>query len=337
MEKLSRPYQIALGALVVLALAWFTVLKPSDPEEAAPPPVATAAPGVAGLGAAVDQAEGAAAASAADGAALQAIAADPAGASPVPQPAAKGATGSGAGTSKKAGASSASPVDLSAPILRDVARGKVAVLLFYSRAAADDRAVRRALRAADRHRGRVTVRAARIARVADYAAITEGVDVLQSPTVLVIGEDKHAHTIVGFTDTKTIDQLVADVGGPEFAPGTSYGDRVRSVCSTIKLELMDIGAGRPEGATRFSMMRAGYVDVNRALERLDPPRRYASFHRLLERNYAFGLRGATAGLAAERDGRSGTAAYARATADWTALTTKVTNAARRVGLSRECS
>nr|MBA2347426.1 hypothetical protein [Solirubrobacterales bacterium] len=57
MEQLSRPYQIALGAILVLALAWFLVLKPGDDEplEPAPTPAASApasptAPGVEGLG-----------------------------------------------------------------------------------------------------------------------------------------------------------------------------------------------------------------------------------------------------------------------------------------------
>ncbi|MCW3012148.1 MAG: hypothetical protein JWO90_2552, partial [Solirubrobacterales bacterium] len=71
MSKLSRPYQIALGALLVFALAWFTILKPSDAAELEPIPAAPAAvvPGAAGLGAAVDKAQGAAAASDANAAA----------------------------------------------------------------------------------------------------------------------------------------------------------------------------------------------------------------------------------------------------------------------------
>jgi hypothetical protein len=52
MAHLSRPYQIALGALVVLALAWFVVLhrpgsSPSEPTPAATPAAATKAPAAA--------------------------------------------------------------------------------------------------------------------------------------------------------------------------------------------------------------------------------------------------------------------------------------------------
>ncbi|MDQ3631443.1 MAG: hypothetical protein M3417_09320, partial [Actinomycetota bacterium] len=118
-------------------------------------------------------------------------------AAPTPSPTAKGASPPSA--------------DPSAPILRAVARGKVAVLLFSSRHGADDRAVRRALRTADRDGGRVVVRTVPIARVAEYAAITEGVDVLQAPTLLVIGKGNRVRTLVGYTDTRAIDQLVADM------------------------------------------------------------------------------------------------------------------------------
>ena len=227
MQQLSRPYQIALGALLVFALAWFTVLKPSAAaEEVAPPPgasVGATAPGAVGLGRAVDKAKGAAAASDANAGASQAAAADPASepaeaSAEKPTPAEKRAR-STTGPTGATGPAAAKPpsADPSARILREVARGNVAVLLFFNREAADDRAVRRALRAADRRGGKVIVRAASIARVAEYAAITRGVEVVQAPTVLVIGKGNRVRTLVGFTDTRAIDQLVSDVGGTSFA------------------------------------------------------------------------------------------------------------------------
>ena len=222
MQQLSRPYQFALGALLVFALAWFAFLKPSQAAEVTPLPAQTSAatglPGAQGLGTAVEKAK--AAAEAADAASQTAGgSADPASESPAPgtEPApgttgASGATGPGG-----ARTTDAVPADPSAPLLRDTAEGRVAVLLFSSPEGAEDRAVRRALLDADRHGGRVVVRSAPIARVADYAAITEGIDVLQAPTLLVIGKDNRARSLVGYADTRAIDQLVADVGGPAFA------------------------------------------------------------------------------------------------------------------------
>ncbi len=103
-------------------------------------------------------------------------------------------------------------------VLRDVARGRVAVVLFFAPGGTDDRAVRRAVAAVDRHDGRVVVRAAPISRVASYEAISRGVEITQAPTVLVIGEGNRARRLVGYTDTRGIDQLVSDVGGRGFAP-----------------------------------------------------------------------------------------------------------------------
>lgn len=101
--------------------------------------------------------------------------------------------------------------DPSTPLLAELGRGKTVVLLFAGTTASDDRAVRRALKRIDRRGGKVTVRVASLRRVGDYEAITRGVQVQQSPTLLVIGKQRTARTIVGFTTTNEIDQLVADV------------------------------------------------------------------------------------------------------------------------------
>ena len=101
--------------------------------------------------------------------------------------------------------------DPSAPILRDLDKGRTAVLVFWNPLGADDRAALAAARATDRRGGNVTVRVANIEDVADYAAITRGVQVLQAPTTLVIGPDRKARTIVGYTEASEIDQLVGDV------------------------------------------------------------------------------------------------------------------------------
>jgi hypothetical protein len=48
--------------------------------------------------------------------------------------------------------------------------------------------------------------------VGDYNALTSGVQVLQAPTILVIGPDHKARTVVGYTEVKEIDQAVYDAG-----------------------------------------------------------------------------------------------------------------------------
>lgn len=225
MEQLSRPYQIALGAILVFALAYFLVLKPGgdEPVEPAPVPAASApaaptAPGAAGLGRAVDNAKGAAAQSDESAKATQDAAAAASGENtPGDAPAAPGSSpGSPSGEDAAPGGDGLKPEDASRAILDDVANEKVAVVLFYNAKGADDRAVRRALKDVPRFNGKVRVRQIPIERVADYPAITQGIPVTQAPTLLVIDEDKRARRLVGYQDTESIRQLVGDVGGPRF-------------------------------------------------------------------------------------------------------------------------
>jgi hypothetical protein len=221
-EQVSRPVLIALLATVALAGAWFTVLRPKDATGGAAPPVATA-PGQAGLERSIDKANGAVAASKASAdkseqAAAQA--ADGSGATSAPvQPAKAKAT---AIATAKPAVAAAKPRpalpelekgDRSGPILRNLADGKVVVALFFNPHGADDNAALRAVRAANRRHGRVIVHSIPVEDVGDYNALTTGVQVLQAPTVLVIGPDHKARTISGYTEVKEIDQMVFDIGG----------------------------------------------------------------------------------------------------------------------------
>jgi hypothetical protein len=97
-------------------------------------------------------------------------------------------------------------------VLAALDRGKVAVVLFSAKDATDDAHVRAVLRKVNRHGGKVAVYSASIEAVGRYAAITRGVEVMQGPTLLVIGKDHKARTIVGFTEVAEVQQLINDVG-----------------------------------------------------------------------------------------------------------------------------
>lgn len=240
MDQLSLPYRIALVAILVVGALYLVVLKPAGGDEAAiaplPAPAAAttttatktskpSAPGVAGLSSAVTKARGASAAQAGSDATTS-TAADAASettttttTAPVPGAPVAIAPAAGATTATTPAAATtttAKPTvkpstDPSAPLLAELDRGRTVVLLFAGRTAADDRAVRRALGRIDRRGGKVAVHVAALRRVGAYEAITRGVQVQQSPTLLVIGKDRTARTIVGFTTTSEIDQLVGDV------------------------------------------------------------------------------------------------------------------------------
>jgi hypothetical protein len=220
---------IALLATVALVGAWFTVLRPKTDTAGGPPPVA-GAPGQKGLGNAISKANGAVAASeAAAKRSEQAAAAAAAGsggtaaATAKPTPATANAPAKAKPVVAAKPATPVKPVkpalptlqpgDRSGPILRELASGKTVVAIFYNGAGADDHAALRAVRATDRRAGRVAVHVIPIAKVGAYNALTIGVQVMQAPTILVIGPDHKARAIVGYTEVKEIDQTVFDIGG----------------------------------------------------------------------------------------------------------------------------
>jgi hypothetical protein len=118
------------------------------------------------------------------------------------------------GASGKAG-SAAGKVDgsklgLPASVAKAVAANKVLVMLFWNPKAADDRAVRSELRHVGSHKGAVSISVANVKDIARYAPITRGADVEQSPSVVVVGRDRQATLLTGYSDRGAINQAVSD-------------------------------------------------------------------------------------------------------------------------------
>ena len=240
MDQISPPFRIAIVAMLAVCALWFTVLKPKDPgaDTAASDPTA---PGVTGLSNDVNAAKGAATKSDAANAKVQA--------------AHRRRRGEGRHDrevevrhdrrarrrrrqerrSRRAPPRRRKTTDASAPLLRALDRKDAVVLLFWNRRGSDDRAVRRAVRATARHHGHVVVKAVPVARVARYGAITSGVQVLQSPTVLVIGPDRKARAITGFTTKPELDQVAE-----RHAQGLGAGEEVAAAPSAAPA-----GSGAP--------------------------------------------------------------------------------------------
>ena len=74
------------------------------------------------------------------------------------------------------------------------------MLLFWNGKSADDKAVHDALAKVNRWDGRVYVGSAPIKKIAKYGRITRGVDVEQSPTIVVADNQLRAETLVGYVD-----------------------------------------------------------------------------------------------------------------------------------------
>jgi hypothetical protein len=131
------------------------------------------------------------------------------------------AAGTSAGTKSKAesaaktgeAAAAEAGIDLNGipkPIARAIRKDKTLVLLFWNGKSADDKAVHEALANVNRWDGRVFVGSASIKKIAKYGRITRGVDVEQSPTIVVADNQLRAETLVGYVDATTIDQVVVD-------------------------------------------------------------------------------------------------------------------------------
>lgn len=145
------------------------------------------------------------------------------------------ATGTSGATAAK-GSAAAAPVSpelkgLPQPVRQAIRRDKVLVLLFWNGKSVDDKAVRASLRKVDRWDGRVSVHVAPLDKISKYGPIARGVDVEQSPTIVVADRDLKAVTLVGYVDRTTIDQAVVDAlrgSGSLFT--SSYLKAVDKVC-----------------------------------------------------------------------------------------------------------
>jgi hypothetical protein len=211
-SQISLPFRIALVALLAMCAVWFTVLRPKPAADAPLP----AAPGTTGLAHDVAAAKGAAAASDAANARVQRATGGTAAKSaskPAPKAAATSTKAAPAVTraAPAAKAKAKTDADPSTPLLRALDRNHAVVLLFWNRHGSDDRAVRRAAQSVDRRHGRVVVKVVPVASVGRYTAITEGVQILEAPTVLVIAPGGKARAIAGLTSTPELNQAVADV------------------------------------------------------------------------------------------------------------------------------
>ena len=226
-SQISPPIRIVLVLAVAVMALYMLFLRPK--EEVIPPadePVATQG-AVSEPGKVKEAAEGAV--EAANGQLAQQQGVDGVDAGEA------AATGTSAATGAKGTAAAAAlSKDLKGlpkPVRQAIAKDKVLVLLFWNGKSIDDKAVRASLREVDRWDGRVAVHVAPLKQLSRYGQIARGVDVEQSPTIVVADVNLKAETLVGYVDTTTIDQAVVDAlrsSGPLFT--STYLKAVDRVC-----------------------------------------------------------------------------------------------------------
>jgi hypothetical protein len=92
----------------------------------------------------------------------------------------------------------------------ELKQGKIVLLLFWNPKGAEDAAVRNEVRALAAHGNKIAVHEALASQVATFGSITRGVQVEQTPTVLIINKRDRATALTGLTDAFSLEQAIAE-------------------------------------------------------------------------------------------------------------------------------
>jgi hypothetical protein len=187
MTQVSRPMQIALAATLLFLAVWFVALRPQPVGEGeAPAPAPAAQPSGSGTAPATEE--------------------------PTPSVPSGGADAKSS-RAGDGGSISTKPIHTHSPVtsVRAALRMHKAIAIgFVDSATADSRAVDRELLHVSRFGGRAFTISVPLAHLADYAFITNSVEVTVAPTVVIIDPQRRATTIVGAADRVEIEQRLAD-------------------------------------------------------------------------------------------------------------------------------
>jgi len=247
MTQLSRPYQVALAAIGLLAAVWFVALRGHSstsgggggaastptPQPAKPStPYHGSAPGVAGLTRAIEKARGAVAQSEANAKQLQQKSAQASGPSSsptapagsasatraTPTPAPRSSTRAHASPRSGTPSRRASAPSKQARVEAELKQGRTVLVLFWDPKGTDDVAVRRelhALQALDGKSGlpqnrRLALHEAGPGEVGSFGSFTRAVQVYVTPTILIILPSGKTKTLTGLTDAYSVQQAISE-------------------------------------------------------------------------------------------------------------------------------
>lgn len=191
MAQLSRPYQIALGAVLLFALVWFVALNGhgSSSTPSASTTALTPAP--------VVQEKAVVSGKVKHGAAGSST-------TVIVKHAAVHAS-----APKKAASKGIPPKQ--AAVESELKQGKTVLVLFWNPKGADDVAVRKEVQAVE-HKlgGKIAVQDALADQVGEFGSITKTIQVNQTPTILFVNDRGLTTTMTGFTDTFAIEQAIEE-------------------------------------------------------------------------------------------------------------------------------
>ena len=170
------------------------------------------------------------------------------------------------------------------PIQNAIRDNKILVVLFSNGKSYDDKAVEKAVAKINKWDGRVYVHTAPLRRISRYGRIARGVNVEQSPTVVVADRTLKAETLVGYVDRGRIDQAVLDARrNTSGLYVNSYLKSVDEVCFAHSnrfdsVPFYYVGSPR-QSDRRFAELDAVWASFAADLKGIKAPKKYAGFHR----------------------------------------------------------
>jgi hypothetical protein len=212
MSQISPPIRIVLVAAVALIAAWMLFLRPKTEEIPPPAPAATAPakqPGNTAQSTAGKLVQAAENAKATAESAAKARAGETA-PQTAPATTAAGTPPAAKSAASKLGVDPAALASLPSGVRTALEDRQIVVLGFFNRDALDDRLTKKQLEKVHRFHGRVYVHAASLQAVQRYQVITRGVDVSQTPSIVVIDRNMKAQLLTGYVDHVRVEQAIVD-------------------------------------------------------------------------------------------------------------------------------
>jgi hypothetical protein len=304
MSQISPPIRILLVCAVAFLAAWMLFLRPSTDAgtpAADVPPTTQATPPVEAGGEKADSLAGKAVEAANEATAKQDARAEQlaggAGETAAdPQAGSSDAPATATATPAKPGARTDVPLPskealatVPADVRRAIVNRKILVLGVVAPKGADDRLVRKSLGKVDKLHGRVFVKTVPVKRISRYGTITRGIDVSQTPSVVVVDYRLQATALAGWSDLVTIDQSVVDAIRYS---GNLYTDpylkQVAQACTHLFPDVQRILEPASMSEVQNMVGRTGtqLTQYKREIASLSTPKKWRSFSRATQADVA---------------------------------------------------
>jgi hypothetical protein len=100
---------------------------------------------------------------------------------------------------------------MQAAVEAELKQGKMVAILFWNSKSSVDQTVHQELQAVGHAQGaKLAIHNARAAQVGSFGSITRDVQVLQTPTLLIVNRHGQTTSLTGLTDSFAIEQAIAE-------------------------------------------------------------------------------------------------------------------------------